>query len=453
MRTAMFALFALTRAIATPNGSVLNIADKDLHRAQTKVPGLMYKGTSPGHTAQLLNGHLNRRFSSVRPCEEWSVNDLQTLQTKLFTLRQNQFNEIYASADDRRTLRAKTLGQLLQQWHNTNVLVVKYGDDAYAMQRDGHCYETVMWLIHHLTTEQQDALSQQNVAIPSLPQQHSNTECIINSDLCRVVSDQKSCLWCHSSDEGTGTDIPVPEPSPGHADTVAVFPHRWIANVSGTGFYNESGPGQSGKVSWESFNMTYYYDWPGQRIRQDTYYNDTYPAKSAIQWFNGTNQKWYIFDIATGKCIHLPPPIVTIQRPDFMMGVSNGTHMGQEQVNGHITQHWFASFIRVNPKGMKSNASFDLWLDSTTSNIVKLEGKCDPPDPQEGTPTDAVANYTTFRTDVTDEEMDSHFNLDTSKCWLFVPHPSSSHGLYSFHGMLPDARAMLTATAAADSQK
>ena len=191
-------------------------------------------------------------------------------------------------------------------------------------------------------------------------------------------------MWCHSDDEATGTNVPVGPPQPGHADTVPIFPHRFIAKIDATAFYNESGPGQSGKVTWEGSSITMYYDYANNRLRQDVVANGTYPTKSGVQWFNGSNAKWYVFDAASGYCVILPPPIVTVQRPDFMLSPANGLYIGEETVHGHRAHHWFAGYKRQNPFGMKSNASFDLWLDAESSSIVKLEGKCDPPDVASG---------------------------------------------------------------------
>lgn len=140
-----------------------------------------------------------------------------------------------------------------------------------------------------------------------------------------------------------------------------IFAPRFIATINATAFYNESGPGQSGKVTWEGSSIKMYFDYANNRLRQDVVVNGTYPTKSGVQWFNGSNAKWYVFDAASGYCVILPPPIVTIQRPDFMLSPANGSYVGAEQVAGHATQHWAAAYNRTNPFGMKSNASFDLW--------------------------------------------------------------------------------------------
>merc|ERR1712050_776839 len=69
-------------------------------------------------------------------------------------------------------------------------------------------------------------------------------------------------------------------------------------------------------------------------------------------------------------------------------------------------------FYRENPVGMKSNASFDIWLDPATAHIKKLVGRCDPPDAREGSPTEAVANYDSFEEVVASDSMDQYFDGD-----------------------------------------
>ena len=54
---------------------------------------------------------------------------------------------------------------------------------------------------------------------------------------------------------------------------------------------------------------------------------------------------------------------------------------------------------------------------------MRLEGKCDPPDVQEGSPTDAVAKYHSFDPNVTAAEMDAHFDLNVSGCVPVGPPP------------------------------
>merc|ERR1712232_1414830 len=130
-------------------------------------------------------------------------------------------------------------------------------------------------------------------------------------------------------------------------------------------------------------------------MRQDTEYNSTKPSRSGVTWFNGTTRTWYIiehFELlwwTLPLCIKMPPPIVTIQRPDWVMAAErempgNGTYVGREHTSTGDLDHWRGTFYRRNPYGMKSNASFDIWLEPNTSHIKKLEGRCDPPDQQEG---------------------------------------------------------------------
>jgi hypothetical protein len=249
-------------------------------------------------------------------------------------------------------------------------------------------------------------------------------------------------MYCHSLDEGAGTDVPVLDHKPGHTDTVPVFPKRFIAKTSGWSYYNENGPNQSGKITNQTYTMSYYYDWPNNRMRQDTVYNSTYPSRSGVTWFNGTSRTWYIIEyfhflfLRIPLCIKMPPPILTVQRPDWVLAAAaqmpgNGSYVGRETLEGADADHWLGTFYRENPYGMKSNASFDIWFDPVTAHIRQVVGKCDPPDAQEGSPTEAMAHYDSFEEVSEEDTMNEYFDDDKSLargtrfCIPITPHLSS----------------------------
>ena len=71
------------------------------------------------------------------------------------------------------------------------------------MQRDGHCHEAVMWLVHHVpAAEQQTVFATQKMA-PLLPLTDHSDTCAENAsaselEVCKVAQGQRSCADCHS---------------------------------------------------------------------------------------------------------------------------------------------------------------------------------------------------------------------------------------------------------------
>jgi hypothetical protein len=148
----------------------------------------------------VLNGHLHKMFPHVKPCDEWTAEELQALQAEMLAARSDELNDIYSQSSDRRTLLKGSAEEYKQHWSELNKHAAAHPELA-TMQRDGHCHEAVMWLVHHVPApEQQTTFARRQV--PTLASQRH--ECSTNqvsqgaAALCSHYVDTYSCADCHS---------------------------------------------------------------------------------------------------------------------------------------------------------------------------------------------------------------------------------------------------------------
>ena len=189
---------------ATTLFSLAAAADfRDLHRARTKVPRPPFKGRTSHEMGTNLNAALKRMFPNTRPCEEWSVEELQAYQEQLYQHRHEELDTIYKSSTDNRRLLHESLAAYRQHWADVNALYrITFGTTPRCemkprhvrmkapgcyvaqaripfgrvqkhshldlMHRDGHCHEAVMWLVHHVPVEAQQTIFANQMA-PLLP--------------------------------------------------------------------------------------------------------------------------------------------------------------------------------------------------------------------------------------------------------------------------------------------
>lgn len=138
----------------------------DMERSRTKVPRDEYRGSHHHHMAKVLNGHVVRSHPNAKACHKWSVDELQALQATLFAHRATAHDEVYQSAGDSRALLRPGVEAFRSHW-------AEVGNAANAssalleMQRDGHCFEIVMWWVHHLPRSARSTLV--HVTLPTLP--------------------------------------------------------------------------------------------------------------------------------------------------------------------------------------------------------------------------------------------------------------------------------------------
>jgi hypothetical protein len=156
----------------------------------------------------VLNGHLTSMFPRVRPCSEWSVEELQELQAELHTARNVGFDEIYRHNADNRKLNMLSLESYQNLWAEKAVHV-KNNPHMKEMQRDGHCHEAVMWLVHHVASPDQHSIFAHKRMPLLSPVRHSCNGTLSASEaaLCKTYAQQASCAECHSN-----SGIPYQDP-------------------------------------------------------------------------------------------------------------------------------------------------------------------------------------------------------------------------------------------------
>jgi len=193
----MISLLVITLAAT----SVTAVDPRDLMRAKNKIPRKEWKGRDAHEMGEVLNRHLTRMFPNTKPCEEWSVKELQAYQTQLYGHRHDTFDSIYQSTDDNRRLRHSSLEAYKAQWDELNDLVSR-NDHLEEMHRDGHCHEAVMWLVHHVPASEQQTIFARQLA-PLLPlEKHScdtDADDAAGGEVCKVYEGMRSCADCHSA--------------------------------------------------------------------------------------------------------------------------------------------------------------------------------------------------------------------------------------------------------------
>lgn len=140
---------------------------RDLHRAQTKIPRPPFKGNTPHEMGNNLNAAMRRMFPNTKPCEEWTAQELQAYQEQLYQHRHQEFDSIYKLSIDNRRLLHNSLEDYRQHWSGVNEMVAQH-NHLDQMHRDGHCHEAVMWLVHHVPVEAQQTVFAHHMA-PLLP--------------------------------------------------------------------------------------------------------------------------------------------------------------------------------------------------------------------------------------------------------------------------------------------
>jgi len=194
----------------------------DLQRARERVPRNGWKGSDFAHMSAILTARLRDAGHRVRACEQWTVNELQDLQRRIFPEASSDLLDIYAHAADRRGRRHHSLSQLEQHWKHLEEL--KGGSVALEeVHRDGLCHETVMWWVHHLPSPTQTQLTEEGLRIPSLPShRHEPFQKTLGSDpetLAAVhaeYTEQVSCQQCHTGriSNPDWQDAKLPKPLP-----------------------------------------------------------------------------------------------------------------------------------------------------------------------------------------------------------------------------------------------
>jgi hypothetical protein len=189
------------------------VALDDLQRSRTKVPGDAFRAHDhPYSVASMLSSHLERVHKNTKPCNQFTAAELQELQTVLHAHHQELHNDIYSEVSDTRSLRFSSLAGYQAHWDEMNVHAATH-PNIHAMQRDGHCLETVMWWTHHLSEVSRKELSQ--LTIPRMPHNYWREPTDEEGESASQVylkgyNPSSTCLACH----GGGVEWQNPENEP-----------------------------------------------------------------------------------------------------------------------------------------------------------------------------------------------------------------------------------------------
>lgn len=195
-----------------------DLSKKDALRAKQKVPRPQFKGDSFTTMSKLLNSALEKDPRvPARPCDSFSAQEIQLLQTMLYQLRDDRLDDVYRRNSDNRRI-TRSLSDLQKTWDALNAAVQSHptaSAELATVQRDGHCHEAVMWYVHHLTDDLKDIISMNGFSLPMLATQSHHSRCnrysAINSsvtsldldpverDVCRLYQEHVTCFSCHSN--------------------------------------------------------------------------------------------------------------------------------------------------------------------------------------------------------------------------------------------------------------
>ncbi len=182
----------------------------DVVRAKTKTPRAIYRGDQFEDMSSTLNRWMeNGKHTSgkMKPCDQFTAQELQKLQALLYLLRHDGFNQIYHRNSDNRLIR-KDLETLQHDWNITRKYLDSEGsDELEAIHRDGHCHEALMWYVHHLENDVKESLSAiPDLQLPLLSKYSRRSQCKslrsqgdAYAHVCDVYEEQVTCSSCHSN--------------------------------------------------------------------------------------------------------------------------------------------------------------------------------------------------------------------------------------------------------------
>jgi len=187
--------------------SVAEVPMDDLKRAKQKVPRAAWKGDDFAAMNKVLMSHLSNKHHVIRPCVEWTVDDLQQLQLRLFNESEEELLAIYDASGDNRRQRFKSLPSLQAHWREINAAAASV-EGLDRVRRDGLCHEIVMSAVHHISSSSLRRILEERQALPSLPMQqhHLPSEAELSATQSaqaqRAVhaeyAHQVSCQQCHT---------------------------------------------------------------------------------------------------------------------------------------------------------------------------------------------------------------------------------------------------------------
>lgn len=350
---------------------------------------------------RVLNTHLRAKNGlATRPCNTFSIDDLQSLLRRFQSLAHPQLLTIYTEQRDRRqTSRGEDVNRknLLTQLAAHVRRNASLGD----VLRDGHCHEVVMTYVHHLASEAQRTLAAEHTfVLPLLPEHaHVRSPSAHNAGPEKDVYDSYaaavSCQVCHS---GVAPSMPGSDPSaPAYPPPVAPnWPYQFEAEVVGWNVDSRNPKGTNVSGTW-------HYDFINNRMAQ--YFVG---KKSNMQWWplkTNVTLVWIAAPTPAGEdgaeavygkgaargtfyafvkpqpflprvCEKIPYPSFSVPLPDSFSskGISsNITYVAREWVDGRWADRYHYDFL----PGNSCDGPFNLWKDIYDNLPVKDFGKND----------------------------------------------------------------------------
>jgi len=217
----------------------------DLQRAHQKQPGdrVVSLNGHVGMTVKLNAALRAMKDANVKPCDDFTVSDLISLQRKLYEARDPALEAIYvASNDNGRRLAAfgqhtSDLKQLEQLWaHEMEALQVY--PKLISVSRDTKCHEAVMWFVHHIPQRMQTKL-RKDLILPLLPEREQTEVSEVAQEAFKKVSGPPGGLGCSSAHAKSST---------AHNTKYKQWPEELTYSATGHGafpFWDNGGPGCS----------------------------------------------------------------------------------------------------------------------------------------------------------------------------------------------------------------
>lgn len=164
---ALLAFGCVSVAVASSAASA-----NDLRRARSKIPG--ERARASGHLAMTmkLNSILRAdKALTVRPCEEFSVEELVDVQRALFAARDPALEQIYRQTSDNRQMGTdRTEGpEQLEELLAKELAILRANPSLKNVSRDGKCHEAVMWMTHQVAAGSRGKLAD-ILTLPLLPE-------------------------------------------------------------------------------------------------------------------------------------------------------------------------------------------------------------------------------------------------------------------------------------------
>lgn len=321
----------------------------DTARAEERVPRDAFKGHDLKHANAVLNQHLKRNNEklSTKKCEDFTIAELQKVQSMLYAIADSSLLSIYVANSDPRKPVYENAAHMEAEF--AKLVEAASGDKLMErVLRDSHCHQAVMWFVHHITADVQEELAQTGVAIPLLPVEshvavtHDKVE---HKDVVDAYAYSTNCQYCHLGgierlgpwdlppnenelgricdegfEEGFGRPcgpcdgiggiywgdsidqyaapacsvVGTPEQIPEEERVVGVIPNQFVAQLFGGDRFGRVTNPQGGKWRDQMYSQIagkWMFDFDGQAAETTILRHDTHYKDESFHWFNWTAEE------------------------------------------------------------------------------------------------------------------------------------------------------------------